>query len=550
MDSTYSYIQIDKIDWATQEYIVGQTGDLIGDTSQYWSGCYELNQGWGGTSGGGCPALNDQYGGQINYGYVERTLTNLAAINIALEQAGIEATGYNYSWRVKNWDSEYKDSGNGRSTADPFQVEIVVRDTQGNAVFSKTYDYSRYISEWTTFAGEETFANPFDANTLSEIELNVTGKDLGYWAGYYGPEFQDPSIKLNYRYAGNPVADESLEDRVLLSAQCSADPTFSPECPGYNDAVMAQISPQQDIYGTGTQDFSGSSSSTMGGTNDGTMDSTNSGMAGVDQATQAPGSNVQETQAETEPASNQTQGPGLNTDQLAALEAADSVANSAQSIASQSSAQSLTSSANPQSSWSSPGSTDGAGTGFGSNSFGNNTGNSSMGMTGSTSNDNDTALAQGGSVQTEDITGESALAQSNELSQGADMADIELASLNLDLIADVVNSIAKNTLKDIKEEQEEEMEQANEKSIAESNALEDELVAEALAGSDSEEAQLALLGFNPDFRAYQQPQLPDGEIYPPKQVYAGQENYDNPSSRFFNGASDAKHKQMVRSQYE
>jgi len=559
MDSTYSYIQIDKIDWPNPEYIIGQTGDLIGDTSQYWSGCYELNGGWGGTSGGSCPALNDDYGGQINFGYVERTLTNLAAINIALEQAGIEATGYNYSWRIKNGDANRTNTGNGRSTPDPFYVEVVIRDTQGNPVFSKTYNYSQYM-EWTAVSGEETFANPFDVNTLSEIELNVTGKDLGYWAGYYGPEFADPSIKLNYRYAGNPVAEESLEDTVLLSAQCSADPLFSPECPGYNDAMMAQIAPQQDLY-SGTQDFTGTPDTT-GGTGNVSMDSSTTGMDGVASTDPATGTPVQETQAATaDPATESVAGStggtssgsgrSLNANELNALSAADDVASAAQSTAAESSTQSLTSSLSAMNS-----SMSSSGGGFGSSSSqssgmgGMNSMDGSGSSMGNVGGDNSMDLAMGGSAQTEDITGESALSASEQLSQGADMADIELASLDLNLIRDIVNGVAERTLQDIKDEQEDSMEEANEQSIAQANAEEDRLAQEAMAGSTDESALVALLGYNPDFRAYQQPQMADGELYPPKDIYSDKKNYDNPAARFFNGASDAKHRSMVRSQYE
>jgi hypothetical protein len=79
---------------------------------------------------------------------------------------------------------------------------------------------------------------------------------------------------------------------------------------------------------------------------------------------------------------------------------------------------------------------------------------------------------------------------------------------------------------------------------------EDALVASAQSGDDSEDAQAALLGYNPNFRAYQTPQIQDAQFYQPKEIYAGQKNYDNPSQRFFNGASDATHKEMVRQQYE
>ena len=100
------------------------------------------------------------------------------------------------------------------------------------------------------------------------------------------------------------------------------------------------------------------------------------------------------------------------------------------------------------------------------------------------------------------------------------------------------------------QQQEELSQQDEELNDPVSNEQEDELVAAALAGSDDEDAQAALLGFNPNFRAYQQPQMSDADFYAPKEIYEGQKNYDNPNSRFFNGASDATHREMIRQQYE
>jgi len=576
MDETYSYIQIDEIDWSNPEYVIGQTGDLIGDTSQYWSGCYNLNQGWAGySSPRGCPTINDNVAqpGQINFSYVQNTLTNIAAINIALEQAGIEATGYNYSWSVKNYDTH--NEGNRRAYADTFLVDISITDQNGNTVFSKRYNYSYFIRGWTNMSGEETFANPFDASTLSEIRLDVTGKDIGYWAGYYGPEFANPSIKLNYRYAGNPLEEESLEDQVLLSAQCSADPTFSLECPGYNDAMLAQIAPPQDLYQdpvqTGLPDSTGTADLTGGIIND-TMDSSTTGMAGMATSDPATGTTVQETQAATqdpaaESASGTSSGSGrsLNANELNALSAAENAASTATSIAAESSTQSLTSSlSTPDSTGSSgfgagfdTGSTTaggGFGSRFGSDTQTNNT--NSMGNTGSGSagasmgGDNSMDLAMGGSVETEDVTGEQALAQSEELGTAADMADIELAQLNLDLIKDIVLEVTNKTMQENMEAQEEAAEEANEQSIAQANAQEDALAKAAMEGSTDEDALAALLGYNPAFRAYQQPQMADGDLYPPRDIYGDKKNYDNPAARFFNGASDTKHRAMIRSQYE
>jgi len=628
VDSTYSYVQIDKMDWTNgfPDQIVMQTGDLMGDTSQYWDGCYTLNQGWGGTSGGSCPTINDQYvgaaDGQINFGYVQQTLTNLAAINIALEEAGVEATGYNYSWSVKNIDAGYKDSGNGRNTPDTFYVEVVIRDTQGNAVFSKTYDYSQYIEQWTTVSGEETFANPFDVNTLSEIELSVTGRDLGYWAGYYGPEFANPSIKLNYRYTGNPAAEDTTVEDTLLTSQCIADPLYDPACPGYNDAMMAQIASTNTIddvntgavasvQTTANDGSTGTFDDTTGTTeqladatgaviDDGSDTGSDNGMSDpVAEATGEPDP-VQEAVAEATPdpvqetteqatteASDETKsaGTGLNATQLSALDAANNVANSAVSsstAAAQASAgiglsesggvSSTLTSVDPTGSTSANGGIQGGSNfEFGSNSnggqsfaSGSDNGESQNGATGSNngSQSNDSfgstdfastgqtaqdsnPLASGGAVETNDITGEQDLATSNE-------ALTQLAMLNdpTNPINQIINDITSTLITQAVADAEETAEESAEASVESQNAQEDALVAEALAGSDDEDAQAALLGYNPNFRAYQQPQMPGGDIYNDQGVYEDQKTYDNPRAGLFNGASDALHRQMVRSQYE
>ena len=95
-----------------------------------------------------------------------------------------------------------------------------------------------------------------------------------------------------------------------------------------------------------------------------------------------------------------------------------------------------------------------------------------------------------------------------------------------------------------------EWQERNEKSIEEQNAEEDALVKKAMQGTDDEDANAALLGYNPNFRAYQTPQIADVNFYQPKEIYTGQKNYDNPSSRLFNMSSDELHRKMVRQQYE
>ena len=188
-----------------------------------------------------------------------------------------------------------------------------------------------------------------------------------------------------------------------------------------------------------------------------------------------------------------------------------------------------------------------------SNTTGSNNGsqsNDSFGTTdfastGQTAAQDNNPLADGGAVQTTDITGEDALATSNE-------ATLQIAALNdpTNPINQIINDIAANMITQAVADAEETAEESAEESVESQNAQEDALVAEALAGSDDEDAQAALLGYNPNFRAYQQPQMQGGEIYNDQGVYENQKTYDSPRAGLFNGASDALHREMVRSQYD
>ena len=308
-DENYTYIQIDQMDWTTKtpDTLIGQTGDIIGNNN--WTGCYSYSPSpsWGGDSGGQCPNVNtDTY--QINWGYVEQTLSTIGAINDALKQAGVEVTGYTYSWRVKNADANYEDS-NGARGQDPLTVTLEIRDTTGKTVFSKTYDYSYWIDTWTIMSGTETFKDPLMGENLSEIELSVTGKDAGYWAGWYGPEFADPVVKLNYRAA--IVPDTTVED-LLFSQRCQQDPLSDPLCPSYNDAMMTQIAGSTSIENmtvdttpiTGIQNNTISQSLTTDATVEETLTDTATATATTAADTTATGSDSGTTTATTEPVSS------------------------------------------------------------------------------------------------------------------------------------------------------------------------------------------------------------------------------------------------------
>ena len=595
MDKTYSYIQIDKMDWSNgfPELTVLQTGDLIGDTAEYWQGCFNVTTGeqWGGDSGGQCPNISLSYGGQINYGYIQQVLTNTAAINLALQEQGIEVTGYTYSWYVKNADANYEDS-NGAGGQDPFSVTIKIKDSSGNTVYEKTYDYSYWIDNWTKFSGEETFKNPLEGTNLSELELSISGRDAGFWAGYYGPEFREPSVKLNYRVT-SIAKDTTIED-LLFNQQCATDPLSNILCDGYQQAMLDKINassnasslvennpqPQQQVV---------------------EVQEIVPEIAPEIKENNPKEESVVETSTEASPEKSAA-ATGLSANQSLALNIASEATKAAESISSDQATQSasigLSESGGVSSSLTADGVSNPNGTlstdltsnmsndnssngnemqsggqienGSGSTLETNidntlqNTPENSMTMTensmtgndiqdGSNSQELNQSTGESDTVQLDDNTevdifNNTEIADQN-VQQNNKVFTVDLTDLN-NPITQIINAVTEKVIQDAVAIAEEIAEESAEENYDEQNAKEDNLVEKALAGDDNEDAQAALLGYNPKFRAYQSPQMPDSQFYQPKEIYGTQKNYDNPNGRLFNGASDKIHREMVRSQYD
>lgn len=174
------------------------TENLVGNTGGAWTGCYTNTSGsfWGGVSGGPCPGY-DSSTGQIIFSYGQYTLSQSIAINQALANSGsgLQVTGYNYSWWVKNSNINGQQPG----SYDPIAyVDVNLYNKSGSLLMSDRYNYGYYLPNWTVFSGTRTYTSPYDSTGLGDIQLSVTGKDSGFWAGYYGAEFNNFSLSLNY----------------------------------------------------------------------------------------------------------------------------------------------------------------------------------------------------------------------------------------------------------------------------------------------------------------------------------------------------------------
>lgn len=215
-----------------------------------WQGCLTQHSGWiwAGSSGGPCPVQRTG-DGAILFSYGDVTLSQTVQANKVLEGTGIRIHGYDYGWTVKNANA----GGNQSPSYDPLTFTVAVRDAEGKIVEQKTYDYSFRINDWTRFSGRETFTNPYSLASVSNVTLSMRGRDAGYWAGYYGAEINDVSLKFNYSVdpcAANPLFSPSCAgyEQAYLTQQCSMNALYSPQCPGYAQAYFTMQCSANPLY--------------------------------------------------------------------------------------------------------------------------------------------------------------------------------------------------------------------------------------------------------------------------------------------------------------
>lgn len=219
---------------------VQQTPNLIAPSG--WQGCLTQYNGfiWGGTSGGPCPVQRSG-DGAILFSYGQSTLSQTIAVNKALSGSGVQVQGYDYSWTLKN-----ANAGSAQNPSyDPLTIDVTMTDSTGKQVEYKRFDYSYRINDWTTFSGKETYKNPYALSNLGNLGIAITSKDAGYWAGYYGPEINNVSLRLNYGVdpcVGNPLYSTSCPgyQQAYFEQQCSISALYNTSCPGYQQAYLTQ----------------------------------------------------------------------------------------------------------------------------------------------------------------------------------------------------------------------------------------------------------------------------------------------------------------------
>jgi hypothetical protein len=166
------------------------------------------------------------------FGYTQQTALQSIAINSALQDSGIQVTGYNYSWKINNNTANYFGSLTGN---------VTLKGAAGNTLESYSYDYNAQNTAgdseyFQLFSGTQNFSKNYLAGELSTISLSFSGKDSRWWAGYYGPRVRDPQLSLNYKV--DP---------------CANNPAFGPQCAGFNDLLTSiNLVPYPNAVATGS----------------------------------------------------------------------------------------------------------------------------------------------------------------------------------------------------------------------------------------------------------------------------------------------------------
>ena len=504
---------------------------IVPNDYQATTGCLLVQERtWNGTTGGQCANGID---GTYTFGYGPTVIAQTQdAIAEALKVAGITVVGYRWQWRIKNADTNYFIEQN-QSSADPLIVTVTVKDKQGNVLDEREWDYSYYIYNWQQKSGMQWFDPFISGDKIDTITLEVEAYDKGYWAGYYGPEFGSAGIYSLFV--------------VEPPDPCEQIPIVDPTCPGFIGEA-----PQEDpavkelviIESTGSIPLSEDE------------------LAVLESLEEEEETYEEQIEEKEEQNNVDALAVARNAEANALADAASTIENTLSATAT-SLEQDITQSnqINQQSQEQAELSlTEAESTQQSSIELSTEMNNSMTQITLETTSQSQEQTSQASvTTQTADQNNGSVDATTflSELSQSQQEPMIELEitvdTFEIAALDNAINDAVMNLIKmeqNIIREQVEESQQEEELTEPVSNEKEDELVAAALAGSDDEDAQAALLGFNPNFRAYQQPQMTDADFYKPKDIYAGQKNYDNPNARFFNGASDATHREMVRQQYE
>jgi hypothetical protein len=234
-----------------------QTDNLItSGTAHTWTGVTNGSMAMvcptnGGACSGGPAPLYDAATNTIHFSYGQGNVSQTFAINQALQQAGtgIQITGYNYTWDIRNMNGDNRQGGTDLLTA-----TVVTTNGQGLTRRTDTWTYDTKF-DWTTHSGEINYTNPGPTSDFGNLTVTFSGSDNGFWGGYFGPEVRNVGLRMIYsadQCATNPLSSASCPgyEAAYLTQQCTANALYSPSCPGYQQAYYTQQCSINPLFAT------------------------------------------------------------------------------------------------------------------------------------------------------------------------------------------------------------------------------------------------------------------------------------------------------------
>jgi hypothetical protein len=179
---------------------------------------------WTGVTNGSLPAnrmpgsalLYDTATGTVNWSYSTATAAKTIAINNALSGSGVQIGGYNYTYDLRNMNGD-----NRQGSIDTMTVTTRMTSNTGATLLTNTNTHNT-LFDWTTFSGTQSLSTPAQLSGVGNLSISFTSRDIGYWAGYFGPEVRNVGMSLNY------TVDP-----------CVINPAYSTTCAGYSTVTTS-----------------------------------------------------------------------------------------------------------------------------------------------------------------------------------------------------------------------------------------------------------------------------------------------------------------------
>lgn len=170
----------------------------------------------------------------------------IIGINNVLGSSGLQVNGYTFQYDAKTTS----ENGGG---SDPLTSSSFLKDGSGNTLLSTNYQHG--VHDWQTFSVSRTLTNPYSISGGGTVGVQFSGYDQGYWAGLYGPQVRNVSLRLNYSVGEDPCIKDPLSStscpgyaEAYKSQQCSINPLYDTTCPGYAQAYYDQQCSFNPLY--------------------------------------------------------------------------------------------------------------------------------------------------------------------------------------------------------------------------------------------------------------------------------------------------------------